>query len=154
MAFLQGFGPEGDYLRGRFATGWKSTRSYTDAQMGLTSDASDRRVAWGNKNFTPPEGADWVRFGVRHSGADPASVGSDPMHRHDGTVVVELFVREDTGEGTADDWADDVCDIYRDLRTQQGLRFSTPYVVDVGPQEGGWYKKDVLVPFVRDTVFT
>ncbi|MCR4375333.1 MAG: DUF4128 domain-containing protein [Acidobacteria bacterium] len=155
MAYLQGFGPEGDYLRSRFSTQWKTARSYTDAQMGTTTDKTDVRVAWGNKNFTPPDNVPWVRVGIQHSGADPASVGdaSAAMHRHDGMVIVEVFVPLDAGEGDIDDLCDDVADIFRDHSAQQGLRLRSPYTVTVG-QTGAWYKKNVLIPFVRDTVFT
>lgn len=153
MAYLQGFGPEGDYIRGRFASQWKAARSYTDAQMGTTTDKTDVRVAWGNKNFTPPDNVAWVRVGIQHSGADPASVGTNPMHRHDGMVIVEVFVPLDAGEGDLDDLCDDVADIFRDHTAQQGLRFRTPYPASIG-QVGAWYKRDVLIPFVRDTVFT
>jgi len=155
MAYLQGFGPEGDYLRGRFYTQWKTARSYTDAQMGVTSDRSDVRVAWGNKNTEPPNDVPWVRFNVRHSGADPASVGDSAraMHRHDGMVIVEVFVPLDSGEGTVDEYCDTVAGIYRNHTSQQGLRFRSPFTVNVG-QSGAWYKRNVLIPFVRDTVFT
>lgn len=155
MAYLQGYGPEGDYIRSRFSTQWKTARSYSDAQMGTTTDKTDTRVAWGNKNMTPPNDVPWVRFSIRHAGADPASVGDSTaaMHRHDGTVIVEVFFPLDDGEGDIDDYCDDVAEIFRDHRGQQGLRFSSPVVVNVG-QTGAWYKKDVLIPFVRDTVFT
>jgi hypothetical protein len=155
MTYLQGFGPEGDYIRARFSTQWKTLRSYTDAQMGTTDDKRDVRVVWGNKTTTPPDESPWVRVNIRHAGADPASVGDSTaaMHRHDGMVVVEVFAPIDEGEGTVDAYCDDVAGIFRDYRAQQGLRFRSPYTINVG-QTGAWFKKDVLIPFQRDTVFT
>lgn len=146
MAWLAGFGAEGDWIRSRFDTEWKSKRSYTDAQM-------DERVAWGNTDFTPPNNTAWVRFRIRHEFSERASLGPDPLHRYDGTVVVEVFVPRGEGEGTIDDLVDDVADIYRDNRDQQGLRFYTPRTVLIG-EEGAWYRKNVLIPFQRDTVHT
>lgn len=139
MAYLQGFGPEGDYLRARFRTQW-DTRT---------------QVAWGNKNFTKPDGAAWVRFSVQHAGAEAASVGApgSNLKRHDGTVIIEIFVPKNQGEGALDDHCDTAAAIFRDHTSQQGLRFREPYTVNVG-ETGGWYKRNVLVPFVRDTVFT
>ena len=146
MAYLQGFGPEGDHLRSRFATQWKSANGYTDAEM-------EARVQWPNKNLAPPEEVEWVRFGVRHSGADRMNPGPDPVRRHDGTVVIEVFVPADQGDGALDDLCDAAAGIFRDYTGQQGLRMGSPYVVEVG-RDGGWYKKNVLIPFVRDTVFS
>ena len=155
MTYLQGFGPEGDYIRGRFATEWQTLRSYTDAQMGKTIDRTDVRVVWGNRTTNPPDNDLWVRVNVRHSGAEPASVGdsSAAMHRHDGMIVVEVFAPIGEGEDTIEGYCDDVAAIFRDYRDQQGLRFRSPYTVNVG-EVGAWYKRDVLIPFVRDTVFT
>ena len=137
MAYLQGYGPEGNYLASRFDTQW----------------AGRTEIAWGNKNFTKPSGKAWVRFTVRHSGADRMNPGPDPIRRHDGMVVLEVFAPEDQGEGPVDDLCDAAAAIYRDHTQQQGLRFRTPHVVNVGP-EGSWYRKNVLIPFVRDTVFS
>lgn len=141
MAFLQGFGPEGDYIRGRFKDEWVSGGSARTA------------IAWGNKKFTKPNKEAWVRFSIGHSGAEQASVGDDPLHRHDGMVMIEVFVPLDDGEGAMDDLCDAAGAVFRDHRDQQGLRFRTPSVVNVGPTDT-WFKKDVLIPFVRDTVFS
>ena len=140
MAYLQGFGPEGDYLRDLFDTQW--------------ADATP--IAWGNAQFTPPDAAAWVRFNVHHfPDAEIASFGAPGanLRRIDGTVIVEVFVPMNSGEGVLDDLCDDVAAIYRDHTDQQGLRFGEPSMTNVGPQDG-WFKKDVLSPFVRDTVFT
>ncbi len=145
MAYLQGFGPEGDFLRNRFSAQW----------VDGSPSAARTVIAWGNVNFTPPEAA-WVRFNVHHFPvAEIASLGAPGanLRRIDGTVMVEVFVPVNQGEGVVDDHCDAAAAIYRDLTSQQGLRFGEPSVVNVGPLDG-WYKKDVLVPFVRDTVFT
>lgn len=147
MAYLQGTGAEGDYIANRFDVQWKAKRGYTDTEM-------DQHVAWPNVAFEPPDHAPWVRITVRQSGADQASIGDNPLHRHDGMVVIEVFVPRGTGEDTLDTYCDDAADIFRDHTGQQGLRFRSPYAVPVGNVEGGWYKKDVLIPFTRDTVFT
>ena len=75
------------------------------------------------------------------------------MHRHDGLIIIEVFAPRHTGEGNIDDYCDDAAAIFRDFAGQQGLRLRSPYVVDVGQFEG-WHKKDVLIPFTRDTIFT
>ena len=145
MAYLQGFGPEGDFLRNRFSAQW----------VDGSPSAARTVIAWGNVNFTPPEAA-WVRFNVVHfPDGEIASFGSpgSNLRRIDGTVMVEVFSPVNVGEGAADILCDAAAAVYRDVRTQQGLRFGEPSTTNVGPQ-GGWYKKDVLVPFVRDTVFT
>ena len=143
MAYLDGFGAEGDHLRNRFNTLWVS---------GSPSTARTE-IAWGNVNFTPPESASWVRFTVSHSGASLASVGTSPLHRYDGNVLIEVFAPANTGEGDIDALCDAAEAIFRDYRTQQGLRFDSPYTLNMG-ESGGWYKKDVMCPFVRDTVFS
>jgi len=142
MTYLQGFGPEGDHLRDRFDTQW------------VTGGQQRTEVAWPNVSFTPPEGEPWVRFAVRHSGGQLASIGTSPMHRYTGMVIVEVFVPTGTGDGDIDDLCDAAEAIFRDYRTQQGLRFDSPYTLDMGETGGGWYKKDVMCPFTRDTIFS
>ena len=145
MAYLQGFGPEGDFLRGRFDAQW----------VDGSPSAARTAVAWGNASFTPPDAA-WVRFNVNHFPlAEIASFGSagSNLRRVDGTVLVEVFVPMNGGEGAIDDYCDLVAAVYRDVTSQQGLRFGEASMTNVGPQDA-WFKKDVLVPFVRDTVFT
>ena len=97
-----------------------------------------------------------MRFSVDHFPvAEIASVGAPGanLRRIDGTVIIEIFVPMNIGEGALDDYADLAAIVFRDVTSQQGLRFGEPSMVNVGPRDG-WYKKDVLVPFVRDTVFT
>lgn len=134
MAYLDGFGAEGDYLRNRF-----------DSQWGSTTD-----IAWGNMAYTPGDDP-WVRFSVTHSGADRMNPGTNPIRRHDGMVQVEVFVPLNDGEDEVDDYCDRAAEIFRDHTSQQGLRFRSPYVVTVG-RNGKWFKKDVLIPFVRDVI--
>ena len=146
MAFLQGFGPEGDFLRDRFDTLWVSG----------PQSAPRTPVAWSNAQFTPPDNASWVRFSIHHfPEGEIASFGSpgSNLRRVDGTIIVEMFAPMNVGEGALEILGDAVAAIYRDVTSQDGLRFGEPSTTNVGPQ-GGWYKRDVLVPFVRDTVFT
>lgn len=136
MGYLQGYGAEADYLRNLF-NGWWATQ-----------------IAWPNVRFTPPVNAAWVRFRILPGPARIASVGARAnLRRHEGTIVVEVFVPKNDGEGAAEGYCDQVADLFRIHTRQQGLRFSEPYMAGVS-ETGPWYKRDVLVPFTRDTVFS
>ena len=134
MSGPQGNVAEAQWVRDRLAT-WTATP-----------------IQWPNAPGATPEGS-YIRPWVRRSGGEQASLGDGPMDRFDGMVVVEVFTPAMTGTQQSETLCDALEALFRRARTV-GLTFFTPYTVAVGDTGDGWYKADVICPFVRDTVFT
>lgn len=123
----------------------------------------DVKVSYDNDGFTPPSSQHdsaftsaedvykeaWVRLNIMWGAANQVSMGSTPLHRTTGTVIVQIFIPIGRGEGTAYLIADEVADFFRRKRTS-GMLFRSPYPRRVGPDEGKWWQLNVVVPFQYD----
>lgn len=147
---ISGYDAEGNAIQARFAGSW------------VTDDSPPKPltlIAWENVAFTAPgsgpgapEKQDWVRIQVLGSDATVVSIGGPQVtHRHGGDVVIEIFGLPNTGPARVRQLADKACSIFRGWQSG-GMVFWTPRVVDVGLQDG-WYRKNVICPFQRDTAF-
>lgn len=144
MSGLQGFAAEGAWIRQRLTDGWVK-------EQGPPAPLTP--ISWDNAAFDPPDPpAPYLRYSVQHSDGRQASVGPRPMERHDGMVVLEIFVPAGSQTAVLDALCDRAAEIFRGARAA-GLRFYTPRAVRVGGS-GSWFRKNVLCPFQRDTVFT
>lgn len=118
-------------------------------------DESAVPVHWPNSRFEPPAGRRWIRAVVGPLPAYRTDVAARPRSRHPGLLTWEIY--EPAGDGAGGAWAtaDEILARYR--RRQQGaVKFwdgdAEPYVIDLG-QDGGWYRLQIHVPWVRDTVY-
>lgn len=138
---LQGYEAEAAWIRSRINTLW-------------VIGANPRTpIAWDNVSFAKknPQAA-WIRVSIRHSGAGQAEISTNPMYRHDGVVVVEVFTPGMKGDSESNTLCDHVGAMFRGV-TGPGIRFRPPYPIRVGDTDG-WFKQDVICPFTRDTIFT
>jgi hypothetical protein len=110
-------------------------------------------VAYPNVAFTPPAAAPWVRLSITDATAKQVSLGAaQNYHRHNGLVMIEVFVPVATGDSTALTLADDAADIFRSWQSV-GLQFRTPSIRTLG-SDGTWYQVNVLIEFWRDSLHT
>lgn len=131
-----GYETEANEIRSHFDTEW----------------ADETPVDWPNTAFAKPDRDPWIRFRIRPADAGQADMASSPRFRHDGAVIVQVFVREHTGDGRAKELADKAAAIFR--RTTIGSSvFRTPRANDIGPDGRGWYQINVIAPYYRDEVF-
>lgn len=139
MSGLQGFAAEAEWFHQVLADGWTSTP-----------------VALDNTVWAPdPEHPEpYVRFSIQHTDGRYADINrAAPIHRYDGMAVFEILVPAGSATGLLDELTDEAVALFRGRATPEGLRLYAPKPVRVGGS-GAWFRRNVLIPFQRDTVFT
>jgi hypothetical protein len=108
-------------------------------------------VAWDNVAFSPPQGP-WIRVSLEGGFSDLVEFGSQVKERNSGIVIVEVFTRPDVGTVENTVLCDYAAAMFRGVH-EQGLHFAPPYVSRVGMMDG-WFKQNVIAPFMRDTLYS
>jgi hypothetical protein len=84
------------------------------------------------------------------------SVGSTPLHRFAGYIVVQVAVKEQTGTDAARQHAETAAGIFRNAEFSSGgsglIRCRTPHIQPIGVQDG-WFLMNVNVPYIRDKTY-
>lgn len=132
------YNAQAEAIRTRFRTQW----------------ADETPISWPNEPFkTPSPPVPWVRFQILDNNAEQADIGgSASTYRHEGDVLVEVFVPLGSGEFRVRQLTQKVQDAFRGWQSG-GMRFYTPRAVPVGKSEEIWWKINVLARFERDSVF-
>jgi len=122
----------------------------TTIRSEFATEFTTHDIAWENVTFTPPNGEPWVRLTIREGEASlPAFGGGSNVYRHPGTVIVQVFTPDGTGDGQAREIADSVADIFRGKRLSGVRFFDAPYINTVGT-DGAWFQINVTMPFEYD----
>ena len=140
-------------LRTRFSTEFHSRNdapiAFDNVDGLLKTDGSMVKKAE-DINGNP---APWVRFSIRASNADIASMGGtgNRKFRQAGSVIVQIFIPTGSGDGKAYDIADDVAAALRGV-TVSGVRLgATTPPRFVGP-DGAWWQGNTSTPFEFDLI--
>ena len=139
-------------------------------EMFQTGWASATPIEWPNVRFTPTTGSPYVSVNVAEAPrAITASLGTTPLIRYRGEVIVRVFTPEDRtgtsdtgGPGQARQLAGNAAALFRNA-TGQGkqietgesgqITFEKPAFVPRGIEDG-WYQIHVVVPYVRNANHT
>jgi len=119
-----------------------------------TSWGTTTKIRWDNVKWTEPVAdPSWVALTVITDEAAQISLGDNPLYRFPGMVIVQVFVKEGTGTGVANQLADQVVEAFR-LRTlgvtaTGFVKFQTPWKRREGIKEG-WFQMNVFAPYARD----
>lgn len=122
------------------------------------ASANDLPVAWPNITFTKPEPpAPWVRFTVVDVKGQQIEMGSaNNTHRVYGSLILQVFVPANTGDGAALTLGDALGELYRqkifnfpDTPFSGHVRMRDPNVREIGRDDAYW-QVNVTVPFHRD----
>ena len=83
-------------------------------------------VAYANRQFTPPDNAEWVRLAIIEGDSTLAGLGGmgSNRYRNTGVVAAQIFVPVAVGDGLAYEIADDIATIFRS-KLVSGVRFRT-----------------------------
>lgn len=125
-------------IRSRFSTEWSDTTP----------------IAWPNVSYTPTPGTAWVRLTILPADASQVELGAvgSRRFRHAGVIVVQVFVPENTGDGTVQTLAAQAAAVFRGVTVGE-IRYGAPRVRTVGNDGAGWYQVNVECPYSRDTDF-
>ena len=109
-------------------------------------------VAYANRQFTPPDNAEWVRLNIVEGESVLAGLGGTGanLYRNSGLVVAQIFVPVAVGDGLAYEIADDIAAIFRG-KLVAGVHFRAPATAPAGPN-GAWYQRNVNIPFRADQI--
>ena len=113
-------------------------------------------IRYEGQRFEMPSAGGFVALKIRNGTGRQISTGSPPLHRYTGTIVVDVFVPEDTGTATARIHADKIDQIFRRAQFSAGnsgtILCRTPSISTVGV-DSGWFQLSVNVPYQRDSIF-
>ena len=109
-------------------------------------------IAWPNLKFDPSSLGEWVRLSVIPADSDQKSMGgSTNVHRQYGTVLIEIFIDQDSGAHRSVELADLAINFFHTYSLGE-ITFGSPDTIHLG-QSDGWYKKNVACDFYSDNDF-
>ena len=128
-------------------------RSTVGTLVQAFATANSLTIAWPNRDFQPPQKANWLRVTLRGVDGRQKEMGSTRnIHSYSHVLIVQVFVPANTGDLIARQLADGLADVFRGQAvsvTDGTVRFRAPTVTDVG-NSGAWYQMNVSVPVVSD----
>lgn len=104
-----------------------------------------KRLARENRNFTPPKDGVWGHVTVLGGINNIASIGNEPCIVQVGTVIVQLFCRENTGTVELKRHADSLANHLKAYSVDK-LELLAPSIINV-PSVDGLYQINVSVPY-------
>lgn len=90
----------------------------------------------------------WLDVEVRWYGAQALALGEGGVGRHSGAISANVFYREASGTGQADDVIDSLETTFRTRRIGSGIVKFPQRTVPTNLK--GWYKTGLLFPFTLD----
>lgn len=105
--------------------------------------------------FNKPEDDAWIDMIIQSGDALARDFAKNKTYRHPGILIFEIHVPLEEGESEANEIADDLASIFRG-QSIDTTRFRAPSLETVGRvdvDEGAWYRKDLTVPYRRDSQF-
>ena len=103
------------------------------------------RLSRDNRNITPPNDGIWGKVTVSGGINHIASIGNEPCIMQVGTVIVQLFCRENTGTAELKRHADSLANHLK-AYTADKLELLAPSIINV-PSVDGLYQINVSLPY-------
>jgi len=111
-----------------------------------------------NESDPLAEGNDpWIRITHKEVETNQMTLQNNPIYRSTGVIIIQCFQRAKDGTGTAEQMADSIVTIFREMeingvlsgliRNQPG---SQPNARRVGVDPRGWFQINVSIPYIRD----
>lgn len=81
---------------------WATTRKLIEQEFEShwSANGGGVPVAWENAPFSQPSSQDWVAVHVRFGEGIQASLGSNPLERQPGLLIIQLFTKKNVGTRT------------------------------------------------------
>lgn len=103
------------------------------------------KVARVNHNFTPPVTGVWYRVNIIGGVNVVACINEKPCTREIGTLIIQVFDRENTGTAKIKQACDELASHFAYF-SQENLELLTPSVVFVGV-DNGFCQYNVSIPY-------
>lgn len=109
-------------------------------------------VAWPNLSLDSTQLSEWIRISVIFGDSDQKEMGGvTNKHRQFGTVIVEIYVDQDSGARRSLELADFASNFFHTVKVTD-VTFRSPDIDHIGI-ESSWYKKNVACDFYSDNDF-
>lgn len=124
-----------------------------DIEKRLNDNWKITRIAFDNVEFTQPaENETWVKLRIMEDSVNRKNIGMPGVHRHSGTIIIEIFTPQGIGTKLMREHAADIAEIFRDVQFN-GITCREARFVVAGEGDG-WYKGRVAVQFFWDGVYS
>lgn len=132
--------------------------SYADEERAiherLATNWTTTPIKYGSAPFTEPSATHWIAIWIQNAEAQQIDLGvSNPLVRHLGRIVMQIFAPESVGVRVSKQYADTLGAIFAGQQFSAGnsgtIRCRRATVVSVPPQHG-WSQINVEIPFSRD----
>jgi hypothetical protein len=128
--------------------GFEAARAAIEGR--LNTNWSTTSIQWDNVKFTPPDGP-YVRCHIIFGAREKPNLGKDiAIVRNTGTIVLSIFVKQNTGTATMRTYADTLKAIF-DTQQFSGITCREGNVDDL-PETAGWLGTNLWFPFYFDDV--
>lgn len=118
--------------------------------------ANQTKVRWENLEWNEPkEDSSWVSLTIVNVDANQIDLRETALHRFDGLIIIQVFVKKDTGTSEMRKRLDTAASIFRRAQFSKGnsgiIKCRSPFYQRVG-ESGGWNQTNLTVPFIRDAL--
>jgi hypothetical protein len=117
-----------------------------------TEWATATSVSYPDKDFTIPEGENWVRFNCQETSGNQVSMGSpgNNRFRHFGLVTIQVFQPQGLGSKEARQLATTALGVFMGATTTNGVKFFDVAGNQVGNDGKGFFQINVVASFYYD----
>lgn len=132
--------------------------SYADEERAiherLATNWVTTPIRYGEAPFTEPNATPWIAIWIQNIEARQIDLGvTNPLVRHDGRIVIQIFAPESQGVRTSKTYADTLGAIFAGQEFSAGssgtIRARRATVRTI-PAKNGWSQVNVEIPFSRD----
>ena len=125
----------------------------------MATESATTEIAYENDGFDPDEAFDstdphldqWVRITMAHTPGLGGAAGLGSVYRRFGTMIVQCFVRVNTGRLRANTQAEAVIKFFETRPVGSGIWFRNASPGEAG-DDGAWYQINVSAEFIYDTL--
>lgn len=131
--------------------------SFSAAQLAIetrfNTNFTSVDIKFDGVDYEATPGVTFAELKIINVDSRRADIGTtNPLHRTDGLIIVNIHTKQNIGTKTGTDLADAAAAIFRDA-SFSGITCRSPVVRNVGEVEK-WYVVNMTCPFYRDEVHT
>ena len=121
-------------------------QSRSDIESFLNDNWSYTDIQFDNVSFNP--GDEYIRPTIFDGESSKISLGTYGAHRRVGVLIVQIFVKKNTGTSRSKVLADYLSGLFKDLKLSD-IQFESPTLIRVGQTEG-YHQENFQIPYYID----
>jgi len=111
----------------------------------------ETEIAFKNVEFESDDYDEWIRLTIIDGDSKQMSLEETPLHRRVGLIIIQVFVRPDTGTKRIEELAGRAADIFRAVQFD-GITCRSPMYREIGDAKN-WFQANVETEFYVDEQF-